>query len=217
MMDSTMQRRDFLTLLGGAAAAWPLAARAQQRERMRRIGVLMFLTADDPESPARVEAFAQGLQDSGWTIGRNVQIDYRWGALDAEIARTSAAELLALGPDIVVGTTGSTVRALQQASRTVPIVFAGALDPVGSGLVASLARPGGNTTGFASIVYSFSGKWPELLKQIAPRVTGAAVIRDPTAAGAGGQMGAIQAVAPLRSSGATRVADRACNRGCETA
>jgi putative ABC transport system substrate-binding protein len=164
---------------------------------MRRIGVLMSLAADDPETPARVGAFAQGLQDLGWTIGRNVQIDYRWGALDAESARTSAAELLALGPDIVVGTTGSTVRALQQASRTVPIVIAGALDPVGSGLVASLARPGGNTTGFASIEYGLSTKWPELLKQIAPRVIRAAVIRDPTAAGGGGQMGAIQAVAPL--------------------
>jgi putative ABC transport system substrate-binding protein len=190
-----VKRREFITLLGDAAA-WPLAARAQQPQRMRRIGVLMFSTADDPESPANVAAIAQGLQEFGWTIGHNVRIDYRWGASSDERARPAAAELVALMPDILVATTGSTVRALQQVTRIVPIVFTGALDPVGGGLVASLARPGGNTTGFASIEYGISGKWPELLKQIAPMVTRAAVIRDPTAAGGGGQMGAIQAVAP---------------------
>jgi putative ABC transport system substrate-binding protein len=157
----------------------------------------MFLSADDPDSPASVAAFAQGLQEFGWTIGRNVRIDYRWGASDTERARTSAAELVALAPDILLATTGSSVRALQQLTRALPIVFAGALDPVGSGLVASLARPGGNTTGFAGIEYGLTGKWLVLLKQIAPRVTRAAVIRDPTAAAGGGQLGAIQAVAPL--------------------
>src|SRR5262245_23942437 len=192
----TMRRRDFMKIIGGAAAGWPLAARAQQRERMRRIGMLMFSAADDPDSPARVAAFAQGLQEFGWTIGSNVRIDYRWGASNEESARPAAAELVALMPDILVATTGSTARALQQVTRTVPIVFAGALDPVGGGLVATLARPGGNITGFASIEYGFSGKWAELLKQIAPRVTRAAVIRDPIAYGGGGQFGAIQAVAP---------------------
>jgi len=192
----TMRRRDFMKIIGGAAAGWPLAARAQQRERMRRIGMLMFSAADDPDSPARVAAFAQGLQEFGWTIGRNVRVDYRWGANNEESARPAAAELVALMPDILVATTGSTVRALQQVTRTVPIVFTGALDPVGGGLVASLARPGGNITGFAGIEYGISAKWPELLKQIAPNVTRAAVVRDPIAAGGGGQMGAIQAVAP---------------------
>jgi putative ABC transport system substrate-binding protein len=190
-----MRRREFIAGLG--AAAWPVVARAQQGERVRRIGVHMFLSADDPDSPASVAAFAQGLQELGWTIGRNVRIDYRWGASDTERARTSAAELVALAPDILLATTGSSVRTLQQLTRTVPIVFAGALDPVGSGLVASLARPGGNTTGFAGIEYGLTGKWLGLLKQIAPRVTRAAVIRDPTAAAGGGQLGAIQAVAPL--------------------
>src|SRR5262245_60882374 len=145
-----MRRREFITFLGGGAAL-PLAARAQQPERMRRIGMLMFSAADDPDSPARVAAFAQGLQEFGWTIGRNVRVNYRWGANNEESARPAAAELVALMPDILVATTGSTVRALQQVTRTVPIVFTGALDPVGGGLVASLARPGGNTTGFASI------------------------------------------------------------------
>jgi putative ABC transport system substrate-binding protein len=164
---------------------------------MRRIGVLMFSAADDPEAPARVAAFAQGLQEYERTIGRNVQVDYRWNASSDESARTAAVELVALQPDILVATTGSTVRALQRATRTVPIVFTGALDPVGGGLVESLAKPGGNTTGFSSFEYGMSAKWPELLKQIAPLVSRAAVIRDPTAAGGGGQMGAVQAVAPF--------------------
>jgi putative ABC transport system substrate-binding protein len=164
---------------------------------MRRIGVLMSAAADDPEAPARVAALAQGLQEYGWTIGRNVQVDYRWNASSDESARTAAVELVALQPDILVATTGSTVRALQRATHTVPIVFTGALDPVGGGLVESLAKPGGNTTGFSSFEYGMSAKWPELLKQIAPLVSRAAVIRDPTAAGGGGQMGAVQAVAPF--------------------
>jgi len=193
-----MKRRAFMTLLGGAAATstWPLAARAQQPVRMRRIGALMPLAADDPVSRAQVAAFAQGLQELGWTIGRNVRIDYRWGASNTETLGTSAAELVALAPDVILATTGSSVRALQRVTRTVPIVFSGALDPVGSGLVASLARPGGNTTGFSGIEYGPSGKWLELLKQIAPQVTRAAIVRDPTAAGGSGQFGAIQAVAP---------------------
>jgi putative ABC transport system substrate-binding protein len=191
-----MRRREFIAGLGGAAA-WPLVARGQQTPRMRRIGVLMPGAADDPEAPAQVAALAQGLQEHGWTIGRNVEVDYRWGANSDESARPAAVELVALRPDILVAATGSTVRALQRATRTVPIVFARALDPVGGGLVESLAKPGGNTTGFAGIEYGVTGKWPELLKQIAPRVSRAAVIRDPTAAGGGGQMGAVQTVAPL--------------------
>jgi putative tryptophan/tyrosine transport system substrate-binding protein len=188
-----MRRREFIAGLG--ATALPLAARAQQPGRMRRIGALMPLAADDPESLAGVTAFAQGLQELGWTIGRNVRIDYRWGGSNTESLRTSAAELLAFGPDVLLATTGSIARALQQATRTVPIVFT-ALDPVGSGLVASLARPGGNATGFSGIEYGLSAKWLELLKQIAPRVMRTAVVRDPTAAAGGGQLGAIQAVAP---------------------
>jgi putative ABC transport system substrate-binding protein len=163
---------------------------------VRRIGVLLPFAADDTGIPDRVAAFAQGLHEFGWTIGGNVRIEYRWGANNDESARPGAAELVALMPDILVASSGSTVRALQQLTRTVPIVFAGALDPVGSGLVASLARPGGNTTGFGGMEYATSGKWPELLKQIAPRTARAAIIRDPIAAGGGGQMGAIQAVAP---------------------
>jgi ABC-type uncharacterized transport system substrate-binding protein len=196
MKAEPMQRREILTLLCGAAVAWPHAARAQQGERMRRIAILLPAAADDAVFQTRVAAFHQALALLGWTVGRNVRIDYRWGAGDTETLRTSAAELVALAPDIIVASTGSSVRALQQVTRTVPIVFAGSLDPVGSGLVASLARPGGNTTGFSGIEYGVSAKWLELLKQIAPRVTRAAVIRDPTAAAGGGQVGAIQAVAP---------------------
>ena len=173
-----MRRRDFITLLGGAAAAWPLAAHAQQRDRMRRIGVFMPGVADDPEYQARNAAFLQRLGELGWIVGRNVRIEYRWGAGDVERYRTIAAELVALAPDVVLALGFSTVSALQKASRTVPIVFATVTDPVGGGLVASLARPGGNTTGFISTEFGFSGKWLELLKEIAPRVTRAAVMRD---------------------------------------
>jgi putative tryptophan/tyrosine transport system substrate-binding protein len=190
-----MRRRKFITLLGGAAA-WPLAARAQQSERMRRIGVLTSLASDDPESMARIAAFLQGLQELGWSVGRNVRIDYRWGAGDAERARRHAEELVALAPNVILANGGSIMAPLQQVTRTVPIVFAAVADPVGSGFVSSLARPGGNSTGFANFEYGISGKWLELLKQIAPTVTRVAVLRDPAVASGSGQFGAIQAVAP---------------------
>jgi putative ABC transport system substrate-binding protein len=191
-----LRRRQFITLLGGAAAAWPLAARAQQGERMRRIGVFMPLAADDPESLARVGAFLQGLQALGWTDGRNVRIDYRWAAGDAERIRKYAAELVALAPDVILAGGGAVVPSLLQATRTVPIVFTQTPDPVGAGFVNSLARPGGNVTGFTVFEYGISAKWLELLKEIAPRVTRAAVIRDAAIASGTGQWGALQSVAP---------------------
>jgi putative ABC transport system substrate-binding protein len=190
-----MRRRDFLTLVG-STTAWPLAARAQQPDRMRRIGVLVSLAADDQEAQARLAAFLQGLQQLGWTVGRNVRIDYRWGGGDAERIRGYAAELVALAPDIILASGGVTMAPLQQATRTVPIVFASVIDPVGAGYVASLARPGGNATGFTQFEYGISGKWLELLKEIAPGVTRAAVLRDPATAAGIGQLGAIQSVAP---------------------
>ncbi len=189
-----MRRREFLTLIGGAA--WPIAARAQQGERLRRIGVLMYSAADDPEGLARVTAFVQGLQELSWTIGRNVRIDYRWGMGDTDRYRKYAAELVALAPDALLASNTSTVRALQQATRTVAIVFAGATDPIGGGLVSSLARPGGNVTGFIGFEFGTTGKWLELLKQLSPGITRAAVLRDPTTTGGVGQFAAIQAVAP---------------------
>ena len=193
-----MRRRDFITLLGsGAAAAWPFAARAQQDGRMRRIGILFGLVADDPESTARLAAFLQALQELGWTDGRNVRIDTRWGAGDPERIRKHAAELVALAPDVILATGTTIMGPLQRATRTVPIVFVNVSDPVGAGLVASLARPGGNATGFASSEYGASGKLLELLKQIAPRATRAAVIRDPALSSGSAQFGAIQAVAPF--------------------
>jgi putative tryptophan/tyrosine transport system substrate-binding protein len=190
-----VKRRDFITLIGGAAA-WPLAARAQQPERMRRVGVLMHLAADDPEGQARIAAFTQGLQELRWTIGRNVRIDYRWAAGDAERGRKYAAELVALAPDVILAAGGAVVAPLLQASRTVPIVFAQTPDPVGAGFVASLARPGGNATGFTIFEFGMGGKWLELLKEIAPRVTRAAVLRDAALAAGIGQLGAIQSLAP---------------------
>jgi putative tryptophan/tyrosine transport system substrate-binding protein len=191
-----MNRRAFITLLVGAAAAWPLAVRAQQGERVRRIGVLQSLAADDPEGQARLAAFAQGLQQSGWTIGRNVQIDTRWAAGDAERFRRYGAELVALAPDVILAVGAAAVGPLQQATHTVPIVFVNTSDPVGAGFVESLARPGGNATGFLLYEYGTSGKWLELLKEIAPRVTRVAVLRDSALAAGTGQLGAIQAVAP---------------------
>jgi putative ABC transport system substrate-binding protein len=190
-----VKRRDFITLIGGAAA-WPLAARGQEPERMRRIGVLMNATADDRDGQARVIAFVQALQELGWTDGRNARVDIRWGAGDAERYRGYAAELIALAPDVILAPTSGVVAALQRATRTVPIVFVGVIDPVGAGFVASLARPGGNTTGFAAFEYGISGKWVALLKEIAPGVTRAAVIRDPSLAAGIGQLAAMQAVAP---------------------
>jgi len=173
-----VKRRTFITLLGGAAA-WRVAARAQQRERVRRIGVLMSASADDPDALAWISAFAQGLQERGWSVGSNVRIDYRWGAGDLDRFRKYAAELVALAPDVILATAGSIVAALQQASRTVPIVFVTTIDPVGGGLVESLARPGGNATGFSTREFSMMGKLLELLKELAPRLSRVAVIRDP--------------------------------------
>src|SRR5262245_6462404 len=191
-----MKRRELIALVGGAAAsgvAWPSAARAQPAERPRLVGVLMGTGADEPESQARVAAFLQGLQEAGWAVGRNLRIEYRWAAGDRARLRQQAGELVALEPDAVLAGVGATYQALQQASRTVPIVFAQAIDPVGAGIVASLARPGRNATGFLQFEYSLSGKWLELLKEIAPRVTRSAVVRDSEAAGGIGQWAVVQA------------------------
>jgi putative ABC transport system substrate-binding protein len=191
-----MKRREFITLLGGSALVMPVMARAQQTERMRRIGVLMYLAADDAEGQARLAAFAQALKQLGWSDGRNLRIDTHWATAE-DILRRHAAELVALAPDVLVAGTGTaTVAPLLQATRTVPIVFVITIDPVGAGFVASLARPGGNATGFMAYEYSMSGKWLELLKEIAPRVTRAAVLRDPAVASGIGQFGAVQIVAP---------------------
>jgi putative ABC transport system substrate-binding protein len=188
------RRRDFITLIGGAAA-WPLAARAQQPERMRRIGVLMYWTADDTEGQARLAAFTQALKQLGWSDGSNLRIDIRWATADD--VRRHAAELVALAPDVLVSGTGTaTTVPLLESTRTVPIVFVAVIDPVGAGFVASLARPGGNATGFTIFEYSMSGKWLELLKEIAPGVKRAAVLRDPAVASGIGQFGAVQIVAP---------------------
>ena len=190
-----MKRRAFITLLGGAAA-WPLAARAQQRERLRRIGVLMPSAADDPEFQARMTAFLQGLAQLGWLDGRNVRIDSRWGVADADRIRKYAAELVALAPDVILTSTSAAVAPLLQATRTVPIVFTTVADPVGAGYVESLARPGGNATGFIVYEYSIAAKWLELLKEIAPHVRRVAVIRESAIAAGPGQFGVIQAAAP---------------------
>jgi len=191
-----LKRRAFITLLGGAAAAWPLAARAQQPERMRRIGVLMPWASDDPEGQARIGAFLQGLQQSGWTIGRNIRIDARWSGGDGEVYRRQAAEVAASAPDVILATGAAAVGPLLQATRTVPIVFVIVSDPVGAGFVSNLARPGGNVTGFTPSEYGMSVKWLELLKEIAPNVTRVAVLRDASLISGGGTFGAIQAVAP---------------------
>jgi putative ABC transport system substrate-binding protein len=188
-------RRDFITLLG-SAAAWPLTAQAQQANRMRRIGVFMPGMADDPEGQARNAAFLQRLGELGWVVGRNVRIDYRWGGGDLEHYHVIAAELIALSPDVILALGYSIVSALQKATRSVPIVFASVTDPVGGGLVASLARPGGNSTGFVTSEFGFAGKWLELLKEIAPRVTRMAVLRDPAVASQIALFGSIQSVAP---------------------
>jgi ABC-type uncharacterized transport system substrate-binding protein len=219
MQFDPLRRRAFITLLGGAAAAWPLAARAQQPERVRRIGVLMNLAADDPEGLVRVTAFAQGLQELGWRDGRDVRIDYRWAAADAPSFHRYAQELLTLAPDVIIASATPSVVALQQATRTVPIVFVGVTDPVGAGLVERLAHPGGNTTGFSIFEYSISGKWLELLKEIAPRVRRAAVIRDHLLTSGTAQFGVIQSVAHSLGAELTPVGARGADeieRGLST-
>jgi putative tryptophan/tyrosine transport system substrate-binding protein len=191
-----MKRREFITLVGGTAAAWPLAARAQRGEPVRRIGILLSSGAGDPQFQGWVAAFLQALALAGWTVGHNVRIDIRWATgHDAEIRR-HATELAALAPDVILAHGASTVRPLLQVTRTVPIVFPVAVDPVGAGFVRSLARPGGNVTGFMTVEYSMGGKWLELLKQIAPEVTRVAVLRDPAQGSGISEFAAIQAVAP---------------------
>ena len=190
------RRRDFITLLGSAAAAWPLAARAQQGGRMRRVGVLQNLASDDPAEQARLMAFGQGLQELGWTIGQNVRIENRWSAGDPDRIRRNTEEMVALAPDVILASGNAGVAPLLQATRTVPVVFVIVPDPVGAGFVDSLARPGGNATGFIAYEYGLSGKWLEVLKEIAPGVTRAAVIRDPALASGPGQFAAIQSIAP---------------------
>jgi len=189
-------RREFIALFCGASVIWPFAARAQQPERMRRIGVFMNFAAADSQSQVRIASFLQGLQESGWTVGRNVEIDYRWSTGNADSTRSDAAELVALRPDVILASASLTLAALQQLTHTVPIVFVNVVDPVGAGFVETLSRPGGNITGFTPFEYGTSGKWPELLKEIAPGVTRVAVIRDSMVGSGIGQLGAIQSVAP---------------------
>jgi putative tryptophan/tyrosine transport system substrate-binding protein len=190
-----IRRRNFITLLGGAAI-WPLAAHAQQSERMRRIGVLFFQTPDEPETQRRFAAFVQGLHQAGWIEGRNMRIDQHWGMGDADRTRRDAAELVALAPDVILCGGAVATQALQKATRAVPIVFGSAIDPVGTGVVASLARPGGNITGFTGFEYGTSAKWLQLLKELVPPITRVAVLRDPATSAGIGQWAAIQTVAP---------------------
>jgi ABC-type uncharacterized transport system substrate-binding protein len=199
-----MRRRDFLGAVVGSAT-WSIAARAQQVDRMRSIGVLSGLAVHDPEAQAYIAALQQGLQEAGWTVGRNVRIDYRSIGGNAEDARKNATELVALGPDVLVATGGASIGPLFQATRSIPIVFANVPDPVGSGFVQSLSRPGGNTTGFLQFEYSLTGKWPELLKQIAPSVTRAAVLRDLAVPSGIGQFAVIQAMAPSQNLEVTAI------------
>jgi putative ABC transport system substrate-binding protein len=201
-----MRRRQFLGGLGSAALAWPLAARAQQGERIRTIGLLVASTADDLETKTRVMAFRQALEQLGWIDGRNARFDVRWATTNADALRKQAAELAALAPDVILAASGTTTTApLLEATRTVPIVFVVVIDPVGAGFVTSLARPGGNATGFLVFEYGLSGKWLELLKQIAPGVKRVAVLRDPTIASGTGQFGAIQSAAPSLGLEATPI------------
>ena len=190
-----LKRREFITLLGGTAA-WPFVARAQQPERMRRIGVLMNRTADQPEGHTRFAAFSQGLQEAGWAVGRNPRIDIRWRLDDVARFRALARELVALAPDVILAGGTLSVAALLQATGSVPVVFASVADPVGAGFVDSLARPGGNVTGFMNFEFSLSGKWLELLKETAPSVKRAAVLRDAANPAGIGQFSVIQALAP---------------------
>jgi putative ABC transport system substrate-binding protein len=195
-MTLTIGRRELLAALSGAAAAWPLTARAQERKRMRRIGALMPYAANDPQVQSRNAAFLQGLQQLGWTVGNNVAIEYRWSAGNEDDTRKYAAELVALAPDVIFASGSAAVGPLQRATRTVPIVFALVPDPVGAGFVESLARPGGNITGFTAYEYGIGAKWLELLKQTAPSVTRVAVLRDPAITAGIGLWGAIQSVSP---------------------
>src|SRR5262245_31953043 len=190
-----MRRREFISLIG-SAAMWPLASRAQQLERMRRIGILMLFAEDDAAAKIRIAALIEGLQQLGWPVGRNVEIDIRWGATDAVRSRRNAAELMALAPDVVFAGASEATGALREVTRTLPIVVADVTDPVGAGYVASMARPGDNATGLSYVEYGIGGKWLELLKEIAPRVTRAAVLRDPTLPAGMGLLGAIQSAAP---------------------
>ena len=199
-----MRRREFISLAGGAVV-WPIAARAQQSERMRRVGVLFGLAANDPQGQAIVATLLQALQRLGWIDGRNVRMDFRWSGGNAEDARKLAMELMTFGPDVLVATGGASMGPLFQASKSIPIVFANVPDPVGSGFVESLSRPGGNTTGFLQFEYSLSGKWPELLKQIAPSVIRAAVLRDLAISAGIGQFAVIQAMAPSQSLEVTAI------------
>jgi len=190
-----MRRRDFIKAIAGSSVAWPLVTEAQQSQKMRRLSVLMSTAADDQESMARYTAFLQGLQELGWTDGRNVRIDVRWGAGDAERTRKYAAELVALAPDAIMVSGSISLGQLIKATRTVPIVFALIADPVGAGFVKSLSRPGGNVTGFMAFEYSLSGKWLELLKEITPSVQRVAVLRNPDLVADIGQFAVIQSVA----------------------
>jgi len=191
-----MQRREFIKVIAGSAAAWPFTALAQQPERIRRIGVLMAINADDADAQARMAAFVQGLQQLGWTVGKNVRVDFRLAGIDADTLRKHAAELVALAPDVILAQSSPAIAPLLQATRTVPIVFTLIGDPVGAGYVDSLAHPGGNATGFTVFDYSIGGKWLELLKEIAPRVTRVAVLREAAVAAGPAQFGAAQTVAP---------------------
>ena len=202
-----MKRREFITLLGGAAAAWPLAAQAQA-ERVRRVGVLQNFAADDAEGQVRLTAFGQGLQQLGWTVGRNLRIDYGWSVGDAERIRKSVADIVALSPDIILAAGGRNMTVLQQANRTIPVVFVTISDPVSGGFVESMSHPGGNATGFSILEWSMTGKWLELLKQLVPQMTRVAVLRDPNNPGGTGQLGAIQGVAPTLGVAVTPVGIR---------
>jgi putative ABC transport system substrate-binding protein len=193
-----VRRRDFIKAIAGLAVAWPLIARAQQSGRMRRIGVLEPLAADDPEAEARHKAFEEALQQLGWTLGQNVQLEYRSAGGDPDRLRTVVAELIALAPDVILSQSSNSLAALLHATRTIPIVFTVVADPVGAGYVDSLAHPGGNATGFTNFEYSIAGKWLELLKEIAPRITQVAVLRDPSIAAGPGQFAAIQGMAGPR-------------------
>ena len=206
-----MRRRALIVVLG-SAAVWPLVARAQQSERVRRIGVLMPMAADDKEGQRRIAAFHQGLLQLGWTEGRNVRIDAHWGVRNTDDARRHSAELLALAPDVILATGSAATGSLLQATSAPPIVFVTVVDPVGAGFVDSLARPGGNTTGFTLFEYATSAKWLELLKEIAPRTTRAAVLRDPTIASGSEQLGAIQSVAPSLGGGVDPARHARCRR-----